>query len=237
MFTPHCQGFTFFCITMVTGLHSLSAVPQTTQLFQNGKCYHPHVKGWETRIDVVESDQKLCSQLNDYDCTNYLWRLAVAVPTISGGLQWLCQLSVEVLWPAEFGIGCANSVEIPWPAQINSCTNCLWQSCDLQRLAVALPTISRAPSRCPAHYTCPCPCTRNEVMLHVIYRCQNFLFSNSLYWVMISVDIFHFLHMSFHCRFLSIHCFLFSYFSFCLRWGWVCSLPGDETAAQSVPLS
>jgi len=83
---------------MVTGLHSLFTVPQTTQLFQNGKCCHPHVKGWETRIDVVESHQKLFSQLNDYDCTNYLWRLAVALPAIRRGsvtcrvCHWLCQL-------------------------------------------------------------------------------------------------------------------------------------------------
>jgi hypothetical protein len=98
MFAPHCQAFTFFQIAMVTGLHSLSTVPQTTQLFQNGKCCHRHVKGWEAHIDVVESDQKLCSQLIDCDCTNYLWRLAMAVPTVCGGSvickgwQWLCQL-------------------------------------------------------------------------------------------------------------------------------------------------
>jgi hypothetical protein len=67
MFTPHCQAFTFFRITMVTGLHSSSTVPQTTQLFQNGKCCHPHVKGWEAHIGVVESDQKLCSHLINCD--------------------------------------------------------------------------------------------------------------------------------------------------------------------------
>jgi hypothetical protein len=52
---------------------------------------------------------------------------------------------VEVLWSAKVGSGCANFMEVPWPAQIDSCTNCLWWSCDLQRLAVAVPTISRSP--------------------------------------------------------------------------------------------
>jgi len=126
---------------MVTGLHSLPTVPQTTQLFKNGKCCHHLVKGSAAHIDVVESDHKLYSQL--IACTNYLWRLAVAVPTVSGcsvtcrGWQWLYQLSVEV---------CSGS------------TNYLWRFHDVhrltvvptvsgqQRLKVALPTISRTPS-------------------------------------------------------------------------------------------
>ena len=66
--------------------------------------------------------------------TNYLWkfcdlqRLAVAVPTVSGGSvtcrswQWLYELCVEV------GSGC---------------TNCLSKFCDLQSLAVAVPALWR----------------------------------------------------------------------------------------------
>jgi len=131
MFTPHCQvAVTFFHITVVTGLHSLPPVLQTTQLFQNGKCCHFLVKGSTAHIDVVESDQKLCSQ--SIDCTNYLWRLAVAVPTVFGGSatcrgwQWLYQLSLEV---------CSGS------------TNCLWRFHDVHRLTV-IPTVSGSPVTC-----------------------------------------------------------------------------------------
>jgi len=147
MFTPHCQAFTFFRIPMVTGLHSLSTVPQTTQLFQKGKCCHPRVKESEAHIDVWLSLIK-SSVLS--------W---LTVPTICGGWQWLYQLSLEVLWPAEVGSGCTNclwmfcdlqrlavavlSLEGLWPAEVgNGCTNCLW------RFAVALPTICGGSMMC-----------------------------------------------------------------------------------------
>ena len=143
MFTPHCQAFTFFRIPMVTGLQSLSTVPQTTQLFQNGKCCHPRVKGSEARIDVWLSLIK-SSVLS--------W---LTVPTICGGWQWLYQLSLDVLWPAEVGSGCTvsgGSVTCrgwQWLYQLSvevcsGSTNYLWRFHDVHRLTVVLYQLSLA---------------------------------------------------------------------------------------------